>query len=207
MRGTEFVVSVRQDAQALVAVRTGAVAVFPGWADFMGWREKHPEDSPLMATAIAASMRFVALPEAQLGAAAPEQPALLTISVSVQPADADIYLNGSLAGKGNCTGFFSAGEKLTFVAKREGYVDKSLSISVDKDTGGAFEVALERAPEKVSIRTVPEDAEILLDGAPVGKGSYAELVAPGATCSFALRREGYADTKLNLTVQKGATRE
>jgi outer membrane protein assembly factor BamB len=301
VRGTEFVVSVRPDAQTLVAVRTGAVAVLPRWADFMGWRDKLPEDSPPIAPAIAkveesarvvsgnqqltiraetarawrkelaaleekvsaiaasvqsggeisqagadelaaaveklapsiaaplarttaiaaapakslvtaAAMRLVALPAALLGApqqpatvqtAAPQQPSI-TISVAVQPADADIYLNGSLAGKGACTGFFSIGEKLTFVAKREGYVEKTLSITVDKDTGGSFEIALERTPEKVSIRTTPEDAEILLDGTSVGTGSYTELVAPGETRAFTVRREGYADKSVVVDVTPGS---
>jgi outer membrane protein assembly factor BamB len=156
-----------------------------------------------------ANMRFREIPEAAAlpsassntqAAPAPAAAGLVTITVTAQPSDAEILMNGSLAGKGECSGLFAPGEKVTFLARRSGYVDKTLEVTAEKGAPRTYGIDLEKTKEEVNIRVTPTDAQILLAGAVVGKGSYTGQFAPGDKLSFTAHREGYADTTVAIDV-------
>ena len=53
---------------------------------------------------------------------------LIKTAVKTIPGDAQIYVNGILAGRGNYSGLFLKEENLTFLIRKRGYMDKVLSV-------------------------------------------------------------------------------
>jgi outer membrane protein assembly factor BamB len=170
-------------------------------------------------------------PTSQVPATA-QPAALVTVTVTAQPADADIYVNGSLAGKGECTGLYTAGEKATFLARLTGYIDKSIDVTAEKGQPRTYAIVLEKekgqaaapaaaapaaaapapaaapaAPAKVTVtvRATPADAEILLDNRSVGRGSFSQGFTDGEKLTFLVRADGYDDQALAVTVATGGT--
>jgi outer membrane protein assembly factor BamB len=153
----------------------------------------------------------------------PAAPALVAVTVTAQPADAEIYLNGLLAGKGECSGLFTVGEKATFIARLAGYADKSLVVTAEAGQARTYSIVLEKdkgqaaapapaapapaapPPEKVTIavRTTPADAEILLNNRSVGSGSFSQGFNDGENLTFIVRADGYDDKTLSVAVAKG----
>ncbi len=68
------------------------------------------------------------------------------IGVRVVPSDSEILLNGKPVGRGNFRGRFSVGEELSFLLRREGYLDKDLKLVVAAGSGKIYEITLEINP-------------------------------------------------------------
>jgi len=164
-------------------------------------------DEPAKALAAAASMSFLEMPAASPAAVEPEKAGLVGVVVTVQPPDATIYVNGALSGTGECSGIYSPGQKLEFRVVREGYQEKSVVITTEKGAPQKLVIVLEKGAEKISVRAAPPDAEILLAGTVVGKGSYSGQFAPGMKLSFRMRREGFAEKTLEINVAQGGPAE
>jgi outer membrane protein assembly factor BamB len=135
----------------------------------------------------------------------PAAPVSVKVTVTAQPSDAEILVNGALAGRGECTGLFMPGEKVTFVAQKAGYVTKTLDVTVEKGVSKSFSLELERGKENVNLRVTPSNAVIDLGGATVGTGSYSAQLAAGEKLSFTVHAEGYAAKTLDVQVAAGGS--
>jgi outer membrane protein assembly factor BamB len=162
---------------------------------------------PAQALATAASMTFLEIPAAAPSATAPDTSGLVGVSVTVQPSDAAIYVNGVLTGTGECSGIYAPGQKLEFRVVREGYQEKTMVITTEKGAPQKLQIVLEKGAEKISVRAAPPDAEIVLAGSVVGKGSYSGQFALGTKLSFKMRKEGFAERTLEITVAQGGPAE
>jgi outer membrane protein assembly factor BamB len=160
-------------------------------------------------------MRIVNLPAVSAPVQAPAQPTApsipepqsVTVIVQTAPSDADIYFNGFLMGKGEFSGVFNPGDALTFLATREGYEDKSLQVTVGREKTSTYRIQLvpkKPATENIGVSAVPSDAEILLDGRSVGKGNFTESFDLGGSHVITVRRDGYFDTTLELSITAGS---
>lgn len=157
-------------------------------------------------------IRMINIPETISGI---EQPELAAITLRVEPQDAEIMLNGRYRGKGAVSGIFNRGEELSFVMYRQGYLEKTLELTVDEDD--LFEVKLEKRKEgpsqqapaaEVSITTLPGDALILINGESVGRGRFISTFPVGGELLVAVSRDGYEEKKLNITVtERGGSYE
>lgn len=63
----------------------------------------------------------------------PESPRLIKTGVVTVPADAQIYVNGILSGKGRYTGLFPIDEEIVFLVRKRGYEDKLLTVKAASD--------------------------------------------------------------------------
>ena len=136
---------------------------------------------------------------------------LIRIAVEAEPANAEIVLNGEGVGLGRFSGLFPEGESLSFQLSREGYAAHTLTLTVDGKAQKLYRVRLAKKAEEpvaegVTVRTVPEDASILLNGVEVGRGSHTGRYLPGRQLAFVARRDGYRDGPLGMEVGVGTGR-
>lgn len=124
------------------------------------------------------------------------------IIFAVEPADAEILINGDVIGKGNFSGLFAHGDVLNVFIRRENYVEKSMTINVEKDSGRLYKVTLqaEIIEVDISIKTTPDDARIFLADRRVGQGSYKGTFEAGSLISFRIERDTYLPRTLDIEV-------
>ncbi len=125
------------------------------------------------------------------------------IEITARPADAEILLDGERVGRGRYIGEFAPGKRLTFLVRKAGYVEESLTISVRRGMQGIYTFSLQQEKERIEITAQPGDAEILLNGKPVGRGRYSAEFALGERLTFRAQRNGYTEESLSLTVKRG----
>ncbi|MFP4564506.1 MAG: PQQ-binding-like beta-propeller repeat protein, partial [Spirochaetia bacterium] len=75
------------------------------------------------------------------------RPALIRLSVNVQPKDAVIELDGERVGLGNFSGLYPEGINLSFRLSSPGYREHILNVLTGADTSKAYTVKLGRLPD------------------------------------------------------------
>ncbi len=179
------------------------------------------------------------------GQARPEPEVKLEkIAFSVNPREAEIFINGERIGRGRFSGLFSHGESLTVVMKSEGYMDYEFTIRVEKNSGKLYSIILQKKPvpreeiakdeiakeeiskeekqkqvvvateqtvakipkqaektKRIVIRTRPDDAEIILDGRVVSRGTYTGMFPLSRSIALQVRRPGYKPQIVTIDVQ------
>lgn len=128
------------------------------------------------------------------------------ITVQTSPRNADIYLNGRRVGSGTFTDTFRLGEQLSFRVRETGYEEETISLSVREGMENSYNVNLQPLTEEIIIRTDPRSAVIYLNGSQVATGYFADEFRVGETLSFTVRKEGYNENSLNVSVQEGSSR-
>ncbi|RKX73258.1 MAG: hypothetical protein DRP87_19210, partial [Spirochaetes bacterium] len=126
------------------------------------------------------------------------------ISIKSSPEDAEILLNGELKGTGTYTEKFEPGEKLSFLIRREGYHEKRLDIDVKVGSGKTYNIALERKTEEIGVTVTPNDARVLLNGRQVGVGNFKDEFPVGERLHFTVRKDGWEEQTLDITVTEGS---
>lgn len=166
-------------------------------------------------------IRVVALPqrrpeavEVEPGEEAPEavdeppQPVLIPVRVQVQPAEAQIRLDGRNVGRGRFAGVFVPGEDLEFQIGLEGYSEETLRVTVDSQRGRTYRISLsqqavpERAPEPVSltVNATPSDAQVLFNGALQGTGNVSAEFNPGDEILVRVEQDGYHSAEERVVI-------
>jgi len=112
-------------------------------------------------------------------------PKQLTVSVTVEPADAITTINGMSTVKGSFSGSFEAGKKIDLRIEREGYESATESIMVDGTSAIIKTVSLVKKAEDVS-RTIPVSASKLIAVCASGDGSYLVSDAKSAVSSVGI---------------------
>jgi hypothetical protein len=130
-----------------------------------------------------------------------------TVQVTVRgPTKATVLIDGTDMGASPFRGEVPAGRH-SFEARAPGYVTGSQTSVVE--SGKAIELALVLAPErkegKLRVTATEADAEILLDGKPVGAGSW-EGVLPAGGHRLLVRKEGFADQETDVALASGQIR-
>ncbi len=123
-----------------------------------------------------------------------------TLSVTTDPSDAEITLNGRPVGKGRYSETFDYGMTLAFDVSREGYVRRTIGFEVGDSTQETYSIQLERQMKELSISVDPRDASIVLDGRVLGQGNYQGRFGVGEKLTFHIRRDGYNEKTLSIIV-------
>lgn len=77
----------------------------------------------------------------------PPKPTTVPFSVSVEPSQAEIYLDDSLVGTQGFSGLFVPGKQVTLSLRLKGYETKTIPVTVP-DSGVALNVTLTQSPEQ-----------------------------------------------------------
>ena len=120
------------------------------------------------------------------------------IGLSVSPADADIYVNENLRGKGSEDVIIHPNECVTIRVEKEGYRDIEkvfCNKSREKEPPSTYTMAL--INRIVKVNTTPETAEIKMNGKIVGTGDYEVKVPNGECVEVMVFKDGFITKKLN----------
>ena len=127
------------------------------------------------------------------------------IVLQTRPTDAEIFLDGKRVGRGRYSGEFPFSRNLNFRVSRSGYVDKSLTLRVADAQDSAYILELGEQTRRIVVRTIPADAEIILDGRIVGRGTFSRLFPLSGRVALQIRKEGYKPQILTIDVREAKT--
>lgn len=135
------------------------------------------------------------------------------VAVSTVPQGARIDVDGVEVARTPLSAPLSVAEGSHVIgAVAEGYAHarKEILVAGNADASVAFELVLAQAkrPANLTVRSRTVDAEVVLDGAPVGKTPLAtSLSLPAGLHQLELRRVGYRSAKQQVELGEGATGE
>ncbi len=133
---------------------------------------------------------------------------LKEIILKTDPAGAEIYLNGVLAGYGSLSALMAEERIIKITVTHEGYVPFEKEIAVSGITEKPYLIKLEkREPEKgyVEVSVSPPDAEIYIGSEGPFKGTYRNGFDPGSRIKISVRKKEYREQNLEIEVSKGIT--
>jgi hypothetical protein len=130
-----------------------------------------------------------------------------TVQVTVRgPKSANVLVDGTDMGPAPFRGEVPAGRH-SFKASAPGFVTSSQTSEVE--SGKALDIALVLAPErkegKLRVTATEADAEIRIDGQPVGVGSW-EGVLPTGGHRLVVRRDGFTEHETDVALESGQAR-
>lgn len=125
------------------------------------------------------------------------------LEISVEPANAGIFLNGERVADGIFSGDYPVGTELALLVRLSGYRDFTREVRVEEEND-PFNVSLERIMGTLSVRVQPTDSDIYVDGRKVASGSFSREYPWGTELEVELRKSGYAPLTFPVTIQEGA---
>jgi len=130
---------------------------------------------------------------------------LVKVAVVAENEDAEIFFNDQFIGMENASGIFKDGEQLQVSIRKEGFHEQSFQLSIEKGKDIQQTVALEKIilREDITVRTIPEDATLYLDGRDVGRGSYTDTFVVGEKLLFSADKDDYSTRSLEISVEEG----
>ncbi|TVR51162.1 MAG: hypothetical protein EA426_20190, partial [Spirochaetaceae bacterium] len=147
------------------------------------------------------------------------------LSVRVQPDTATVYADAVAIGGVRFSGVYPIGAVVTIEAYAEGFEPFIEEVTIGEPGLTELQVAMVALPEpepvvepvaaaavpdaepeparyRVNVRTTPANAGILLDGRPVGRGSFAGEYEAGTRLSFDASLAGYEPAQRVVTVEE-----
>lgn len=128
------------------------------------------------------------------------------VKVSTTPKGASITVGDTFAGQAPLTVSVKPGEPTRITARKAGYQPASRSLNLASDEEIQWAPELEPIMGQVRIEATPEDAELLVDGDPMGTANQTlSLIA--LPHRITIRKEGYAEFETEITPQPGEPQE
>jgi eukaryotic-like serine/threonine-protein kinase len=131
----------------------------------------------------------------------------LGLRVTSNPAGADIWLNGAKSGQTPATLPLAAGQ-YNLVLRLQGYDAYSAHVQVEDNAQTTFDAELKQKNQHVAwaqVNSVPEGAEIIIDGTSTGEFSPARVQMPAGSHVVMLKLKGYKVAKTGVEASEGGT--
>ncbi len=124
--------------------------------------------------------------------------------IKTDPSGAAVYFDGSLAGYGSLKALFSGDRVISIRVEKEGYYpfEKEIRASDIKDS--PYLITLEKKAGSVSLKVVPGDSEISIEGIGRFKGKYSGSFNPGTEISVSFSREEYIPQKAVFLIEENS---
>ncbi len=129
-------------------------------------------------------------------------PATGVLSLSSVPSGANVSVNGEFAGQTPLELELSPDKDHRISVSRAGYRRASTTVSMDAGSTAARSISLKPLLGDVVIRVSPPDAELLVNGEVVGRGSQT-LALPAVQQRLEFRLEGYEPLRRSVTPRAG----
>jgi len=116
------------------------------------------------------------------------------VDVSVEPYDAEIYVDGRMIGTKKASLVIGKGKFLTVEIKKTGFapISKVYYNSPDREAPPVKDF-FELKDRQVRLEVSPADASILVNGVAKGRGNFDVNVPLGECVTVTVNREGFAD--------------
>ena len=140
----------------------------------------------------------------------PAAPAIVLYKVSINSLTegAAIEKDGRLLARNSYSGIYEEGEVLKFHISKEGYEAYDMTFKVTKNTARLYKVELKKLPEpekakkEISFKTVPETADIFINGEKKGSGTFKDSFEEGTKIALKVSGTGYEDKLLEISVDE-----
>lgn len=129
-------------------------------------------------------------------------PATGVLNLTSEPSGANVALNGEFAGQTPLELELEPGRDHRVSLSRAGYQRTSRTISMEAGARAARDVRLDPLLGDVLVRVSPEDAEVLVNGRVVGRGSQT-LQLPAIQQRLEFRLDGFEATRRSVTPRPG----
>lgn len=128
------------------------------------------------------------------------EPVEVELQVSVDPPDAQIFIDGRRRGRGTASREFEAGEEVTLRAELDGYdtIEETVVIEEGMDP---VSFSLSRTIAGIRVEAIPNDATIEINGSSVGEGSATAEFPLGEEVTVVVSRDGYETIEQTVTVE------
>jgi hypothetical protein len=141
-------------------------------------------------------------------ALADERRAVGTLELTVEPESAEVYVDGARReGSGAERHLLLDPGTRSLEVRAEGYASRRVEASSLPGGSGRLTIRLERdvgAAPRVAVDADQREAEILIDGTVVGRGSYEGTVEEGSH-RIEVRASGFADFREEVDARYGET--
>jgi serine/threonine-protein kinase len=131
----------------------------------------------------------------------------LGLRVTSNPPGADIFVNGAKSGQTPATLPLAAGQ-YNLVLRLEGYEGFNTHVDVEENAQTLFNADLKLKNQHVAwvhVDSVPEGAEIIIDGTSTGVFSPARVQMPAGLHSVTLKLKGYQPGHREVQASEGGT--
>jgi formylglycine-generating enzyme required for sulfatase activity len=129
-------------------------------------------------------------------------PARGVLSLSSDPGGANVSLNGEFAGQTPLDLELEPGIEHRITLSRAGYKRRSTTVSMQAGAVDARRVSLEPLLGDVLVKVTPPEAEVLVNGRVVGRGTQT-LALPAEQQRLEVRLDGYEIAKRSVTPRPG----
>jgi len=131
------------------------------------------------------------------------RPAGTQVSISTDPPNADIFINGALRGINRLEGLFPVGEALSVRVSAQGYEDFSRRIVPQPATPIRLNVQLRRPVQGLRVNASPSNAEVVINGRSYGRGTVNAEFQDGTEIRVEVSAPGYNPRVRRATVRRG----
>jgi hypothetical protein len=133
-------------------------------------------------------------------------PQLADLTVTSNPAGAEITFDGSALCQSPCTLTDIAPGQHTVTAAKNGYSSASRTISLKAGANSSVSLALNSLAPTISVKSTPAGAEIVIDGQDTGKLTPMQFtVSKPGSHTVVVRRSGYLEASSTINAQLGQT--
>ncbi|MEO0576023.1 MAG: PEGA domain-containing protein [Pseudomonadota bacterium] len=130
------------------------------------------------------------------------EPADATLRVTSRPVGASVTLNGNYGGRTPLTLALEPGKNYDVRLATPGYASATRRVSLSSGQRRNLDVRLDARLGEVTVRTVPVDAQILINGAPAGIGTLT-VDLPAEPQRITVRKKGFVDWQQTVTPRPG----
>jgi len=128
-----------------------------------------------------------------------------SISITSNPSDASVYLDGAYKGKTPLSLDNVISKSYTIIVKKSGYNSKTLSLSLSVGGAENLDVLLESLSGSISISSNPSGSNVYLDSSFKGTTPLTIPNVPIGLHTIKLTKSGYNDISKTVTVSSGQT--
>gem|GEM_PF-3354226 len=128
-----------------------------------------------------------------------------TLSIRVEPADAEIFVDGRRAGSGSLEQSFPAGTQLQVEFRKSGFAPLAFPVTI-QEGDNTLEYQLSQDIGTVQITVSPRSAEVVINGVLAGTGSLSRDYPVGQELMIEVRSDNFDSQSRQMTIQKGANR-
>ncbi len=130
------------------------------------------------------------------------EPADASLRVSSQPSGASVTLDGRYRGRTPLTIALEPDKGYELRLTRQGYASVTRRVSMPAAQTRDLNFDLNARVGELTIRTVPADAEILINGRVAGRGTL-QVALPAEPQTIAVRKQGYVPWQQTVTPRPG----
>ena len=128
---------------------------------------------------------------------------LVTVSAESDISDAQIIRNRHVIGYGKFSAVVNNGEEVSILFRKRGYYDKELVFTADINKENIYSLILEEDPDaekfaEITINTIPDDAEIVIDNVTEGSGSLVKEMLSDKAYSVLVKKTGFQKKYFNI---------